>query len=385
MAHTTKSGGASAVATDLARSGKTKDIVTVCSLYGDMGMSGPALVAADTAWPQIEYEAEWNTVAQLAGQDLPWWPSLLRVPELIRQWRPGSKPVTVEIPADDREPVLRRAARNRTFAPVSQEVLLDMANDIRNQRVDSVAKESDIFRSGRPGWPSRIVIPAQHDPATHHIPVEANREVLSVGWHALTTSTEPDAVAAVGIARSRDPRLLPYGSFTEVPVKPGAVADRWARRLVPCDPNAGHAQLAEDRPIDAFFTDPLTDMPVLRTQGDTPRWIFYAPTRLPAGQGELASVVLWGTVWITTSDDQVHPAPCDPREHLWFGPGGGDRPSEAATVIDRLLDDLGAEIDMSKHWNAPKGLTALLNENHRHGTELSRAALLHARMTPPKP
>jgi hypothetical protein len=32
----------------------------------------------------------------------------------------------------------------------------------------------------------------------------------------------------------------------------------------------------------------------------------------------------------------------------------------------------------------PKGLTALLNEDHRQGTELTRSTLLHARMTPPR-
>jgi hypothetical protein len=101
-------------------------------------------------------------------------------------------------------------------------------------------------------------------------------------------------------------------------------------------------------------------------------------------RGELSSVVLDSTVWIITSDGQVHPAPCDPREHLWFGPGYGDRPSEAATVAHQLLDDLAADIDLAEPWNAPRGLTDLLNEKHRQGTELSRAALLHARMTPPK-
>ncbi|MFF3726955.1 hypothetical protein ACFYYM_31840 [Streptomyces erythrochromogenes] len=33
---------------------------------------------------------------------------------------------------------------------------------------------------------------------------------------------------------------------------------------------------------------------------------------------------------------------------------------------------------------APKGLTALFNEKHKRGAELTRAALLHARMAPPR-
>jgi hypothetical protein len=65
-----------------------------------------------------------------------------------------------------------------------------------------------------------------------------------------------------------------------------------------------------------------------------------------------------------------------PRERLWFGLGYGDRPDEAATVSNRLLDDLAADIDLAERWNAAHGLTALLNENHRQDAELSRAALL---------
>jgi hypothetical protein len=128
-------------------------------------------------------------------------------------------------------------------------------------------------------------------------------------------------------------------------------------------------------------------MPVLRTPDDRgkPLWRFYAPLSLPAGGGaELASVVLHDTVWITTSDGQVHPAPCTPTEHLWWGDGCGDRPSEASAVVDTLLDDLGGTVNLHEHWKAPKGLTVLFNEEHKHGAELTRATLLHARMTPPR-
>ncbi|MFH8749764.1 hypothetical protein ACH4GK_25625 [Streptomyces rimosus] len=90
------------------------------------------------------------------------------------------------------------------------------------------------------------------------------------------------------------------------------------------------------------------------------------------------------TVWITTSDGHVRPAPCTPTEHLWWGNGWGDRPSEAATVIDTLLDDLGATVDLREHFNAPKGLVSLLNEEHEQGTKLTRSTLLQARMRPPR-
>ncbi|WP_406307989.1 hypothetical protein [Streptomyces griseoaurantiacus] len=385
IVHTTTLGAASAVASDLARSGNPDEVVTVCALWGDMGLSGPALVAADAAWPSIEYEVEWDIIAQLTGQDLPWWPTLLRLPDLIRQWKPGAPAVTAEVPDSDREKILRRAARNDAFDRVAKGALIDMANDIRNTRVSSVETDIEIFGRGRPGrGRSPIIIAARHDSDVHPIPTVENRKLLAAGWSRIAASTEPDAVAALGVARSRDPRLLPYGALTEVPAKPDTVVARWARRLVPCDPIAGHIELAGDRSVDAFFLDPVTGMPAVRTQGDKPRWFFFAPLRLPSGRGKLASAILYAGVWITTTDGQVHPAPCDPREHLWYGDGWGDRPTEAATVIHQLLDDLAADIDLSEHWNAPRGLTNLLNEKHRPGTELSRAALLHARMTPHK-
>ncbi|WP_241269265.1 hypothetical protein [Streptomyces chrestomyceticus] len=195
----------------------------------------------------------------------------------------------------------------------------------------------------------------------------------------LALSSHPDAVG-------REPDLLPYEALTEVPDRHGTIIERWAHRLALCDPTAAHAVLADDDRVDTFFLDPLTDIPALRTPADrgNPTWRFYAPRFLPANGAELASTVLHHTVWITTSDGHVHPAPCTPTEHLWWDNGWGDRASEAATVIDTLLDDLGAAVDLREHFNAPKGLVALFNEEHKQGTELNRSPLLQARMRPPR-
>ncbi|WP_158716896.1 hypothetical protein [Streptomyces rimosus] len=66
-----------------------------------------------------------------------------------------------------------------------------------------------------------------------------------------------------------------------------------------CDPTATHAVLADDDRVDAFFLDPFTDVPVLRTPPDRgkPTWRFYAPLAFPADGAELASAVLHHTVW----------------------------------------------------------------------------------------
>ncbi|MCF3105457.1 hypothetical protein IPZ58_28270 [Streptomyces roseoverticillatus] len=386
LVHTSEDEAASAVATDLAQRGNPDGVTTVCALYGDLGISGPALIAADTAHPAIEYEARWGVVARLAGQHLPWWPHLLRRPQIIRQWHPGAPALTVEVPSSDQEHALRRAAANTTFDTATQAVLTDMANALRNERVSSVERENETF--GSTYGPHPIVIAAQPDSSSRPLPAIDDRQALIAGWKTIAASSHPDAVTALELALARDPRLLPFGAPTRVVLHPGRTAEQWARRLTLCDPTAAHAALAGDNPVDAFFTDPLTDMPALRTTQDgIPTLRFNAPLALPATDAELTSVILDGTVWIKTSDGQVHPAPCTPNEHLWWGDGWGDKPTEAATVITTLLDNLGAAIDLHEHrQDAPRGLAALLERQQKDGPiELPRHALLHARMTtPPK-
>ncbi|MCF3143765.1 hypothetical protein [Streptomyces platensis] len=375
------------VAANLTKAGNPDGVRVVCALYGDMGITGPALVAADTAHPGIEYEAGWGDVVALAGQPLPWWPDLLRLPELIREWKPGSPAAVAQVPSNRTEKILRRVARNDAFDVTSHLAVTDMANDIRNDRTDSCEHENEIFGRDRYGEsPNPVVIAAVPDTTGHPLRSGGDREVVTAGWRKLALSNHPDAVAALEVAVGREPGLLPYGALTEVPDRPGTIVERWARRLTMCDPTAAHAVLAHGDSAEAFFIDPLTDMPALRTsgRGGKPLWRFYVPLSLPANGGELASVVLHHTMWITTSDGHVHPAPCTPTEHLWWGNGGGDRPSEAAAVVDVLLDDLAATVNLREHWKAPKGLTTLFNEEHKHGAELTRATLLHARMTPPR-
>lgn len=379
---------ASDLASDLAESGNKDSVITVCALYGDMGIRGPALVAADTAHPRIEYEASWGTVAALVGQVLPWWPGHLRLPSLIRAWAPGAQAAVVEVPADDDEKTLRRAAANDAFDVTSRTAATDMANEIRNARIRDTNTEIRIFcKDGYGKTPNQVVAGAVPDTSNHPLPCGGERQILVSGWHKLALHTHPQAVAALEIASLRDPDLLPFGAVTEIPVRPGTISERWIHRLAMCDPTAAHAILAQRERVEAFFIDPLTDMPALRTPGDGDRqvWRFYAPLALPANGAELASVVLQHhSLWVTTSDGHLHPAPCTPTEHLWWGDGWGDRPSEAATVTDQLLDDLGTTVDLHDHWDAPKGLTALFNEKHKPGTELTRATLLHARMTAPR-
>ncbi|MFF6979273.1 hypothetical protein ACFZAV_16355 [Streptomyces sp. NPDC008343] len=161
------------VASAIAQAENPDGVVTVCALYGDMGFHGPALVAADTAQPGIEYEADWGNIATLAGQDLPWWPDLLRLPQVIRMWQPGAPPAVVEVPANDDEEILRRAAGNATFDGPSRAAVTDMANSIRNNRIDNTTHEIDIFcEDGPHDRPNPIVAGALPDTTHHPLPCD---------------------------------------------------------------------------------------------------------------------------------------------------------------------------------------------------------------------
>ncbi|MFF4179590.1 hypothetical protein [Streptomyces sp. NPDC001750] len=219
-------------------------------------------MAADTAHPGIEYEAGWDDVAAYVGQVLPWWPDLLRLSSLVREWRPGAQAAVVEVPANGNEKILRRAAANESFGVTSRAAAMDMANGIRNNRIDTTSHEIEIFcKEGYGDTPNQVVPGAVPDTSQHPLPCDGDREALQAGWLGLALDTHPDAVAALEIAVGRDPDLLPFGAVSEIPAQHGTVSDRWTHRLTMCDPTAAHAVLAQDAKVEAFFIDPLTDMP----------------------------------------------------------------------------------------------------------------------------
>lgn len=379
--HTTGRAAASALAEELAEVADAQGVVTVCSLYGDIGATGPALIAADTAQPQLEYEAQWGTVTKLVGQRLPWWPDLLRRADVISQWSPGAPVTHAELLPDEEETILREAADLWRRVPGAQAALTDLANSLRNQRIDSINSDIRIFgKHGTSSDGAPLLIAAHHPADGCPLPRTDDRDVLAEGWRALASSQSFEAYESLNIAMLRDPTLLPFGTRTEVNDNSPA-ARRWATQLRPCAPSALHAILADDAQDVTFHTDYSTGIPAVRIRSTRQGvWVFLAPLWLPDSRARLRSVILDRTVWVTTTDNMIYPAPCTRHDHLWWGHGYGDRPTEAAWVISQLLDDLGAEISLADHWRqAPKGLTELLSRPHPPGTEISRSALELAR------
>lgn len=136
--------------------------------------------------------------------------------------------------------------------------------------------------------PNQVVADAVPDTSHHPLPCDGDFADLEAGWHKLALHTRPDAVAALEVAAGREPDLLPSGAVTEIPVQLGIISERWTRRLAMCDPTAAHVVLAQDSRAEAFFIDPLTDMPVLHTPDNAGKqvWRFYTPLSPGDHQGE---------------------------------------------------------------------------------------------------
>ncbi|MEW2063541.1 hypothetical protein AB0899_22740 [Streptomyces sp. NPDC007002] len=204
---------------------------------------------------------------------------------------------------------------------------MDLANSQRHLRIDSLNSAIRIFgdRDAHP-YGDPLLIAARHHTEGYPLPRTDDRDLLSVGWRTIASS-----------------RLF------EVSAR-GSAARRWGQRLAPRDPTALHAVLADEAQDVSFYTDPTTRIPVVRKgaarQGS---WAFLAPLRLPDQAVRLRSVILEDTAWVRTDDDRIYPGPCTPDEHLWWGPGGGDQPAEAAWVIAQLLDDISKEVSLADH------------------------------------
>ncbi|GAA4989794.1 hypothetical protein GCM10023205_71230 [Yinghuangia aomiensis] len=205
----------------------------MCALYGDIGIGGPALVAADTAQPRIEYEARWDRVTELAGQDeLPWWPHHLRLPEVIGRRQPGAAPLAVKVPDSKREQTLHRAAADGGFGREADAALLDMADSIHASRVANTRMDIRAFGSGIHSklgtveWP--IVIPVLLDelPAADEDDDEPSQDeaALAEGWREIAAASHPLAAAALEVAFLTDEKLLPYGTQVTVTVETSPVA-----------------------------------------------------------------------------------------------------------------------------------------------------------------
>ncbi|MGP3991598.1 hypothetical protein [Streptomyces sp. 3N207] len=93
-----------------------------------------------------------------------------------------------------------------------------------------------------------------------------------------------------------------------------------------------------DESVKDILVDPVTGMPAVRIGDETIETI--APHRLPT-LSPLAALTIGrghGSVWVTTKDNTVFPAPQTGASYTWGYAGGG--PAALARLIDLLLKDI---------------------------------------------
>jgi len=82
------------------------DLAVLVRVDGDFSPWGPSLTALNIAHRDadnihdVTYSVGWAQLARLLDQPIPFWPYLLRDPDLIASWRPGAPTVTVPAEPD---------------------------------------------------------------------------------------------------------------------------------------------------------------------------------------------------------------------------------------------------------------------------------------------
>ncbi|WP_413804597.1 hypothetical protein [Streptomyces sp. OE57] len=100
---------------------------------------------------------------------------------------------------------LRRAAANVDFHVTSRVAATDMANGIRDNRIDHTTHEIEIFcKNGQSKTPNQVAAGAVPDTSHHPLPGDGDRQALQADWHGIAPHTHPDAIAALEIATGRE-------------------------------------------------------------------------------------------------------------------------------------------------------------------------------------
>ncbi|MFF2367826.1 hypothetical protein ACFVU0_34640 [Streptomyces sp. NPDC058122] len=381
------------------------DAATVVLVQWHYDLYGlPELQAVDRDRDDLTYDPRWSELASHVGSPVPWWPAPLLNEEHLMEWKPGRRrapAVVVTEPSWEplydmgytqaRGTALRVAClsvgheiRSRAVKHAQEE--LDRLNEIKTKAADSnYAQRGKAERAflTLPGFPDL------EDPAEAEV---GSRAVIRQGLAELCRRTEDLAVECLEQIKMWSSRDLPFGEAFSVTTQPATdAAAEWIRRLQSCSPTAIHRVWETQRQeITGTYTDPVTHSPVVTKQGhymfrstDEVSYHSYAPRRLPAGS-VLAEVILDNPIWVRTQNGTLYPAPAvDGRGLSWGYQGSG--PGTLATLIGRLLDN-GATpaLTYEDDINAEPHLEAFLAGKYKHGTVLSRDALLRIREKGPR-
>ncbi|MFD4111324.1 hypothetical protein ACFWWU_35010 [Streptomyces sp. NPDC058650] len=312
-----------------------QDAVALAVVEPDYGPpDGPSLEVIDAAGPDKHYGTTWHRLERVLGMPAPYWHSNLRDPELMMAWKPGAP--TVHVPAvvtPDPAPLLRLAAEEPDGSHAAA-AALEVARRALWNCADSAHKEIAEYVDASDGIAS-IAVAAR--PVMPHPPQPVAEEILRDGWRSILHRTDVLATECARLGHVLGATRYFPGSC-KVTVDPSSCveAGRWASRLQASPRIALATYLGDDQERD-ILVDPVTDMPAVRT-GDVIETV--APQRLPAHSPLAALTIGRGhnSVWVTTQDGTVFPAPQIGGGYTYGYAGGG--PVALARLIGLLLDDI---------------------------------------------
>jgi hypothetical protein len=358
-----------------------RDAAGVVIVEHDFSAIGPSVRGV---LPAIQGEAEytelsWPKVAAVIGGPLPYWPSTLRIPELIGAWRPGAPPVTAAADPDlDVLPLFRLAAAMEDGSP-AQRVVINLAR-ISQYRVTSSAEvDLKLLASHTPAETAVVAARPMHVPEASMRDMDPS--VRRAGWLEILSRDDTLAAACVRQINLWDGgKDFPASNPETVQPDESPLAAEWARRLRPASRTARFEPLDPDHAATETLADPETDAPVIRRADGS--LLAAVPQRLSA-TSRLAELILDQPIWVRTANGTLYLAPKDAYWGLsWGYPGTG--PGTLAVLASRLLADINTA-PAEGASDAPEGLHALMQQDWPSGTVLTRAHLEAARDNMPWP
>ena len=339
---------------------------------GDFGHDGPALWAILPGLPDKEkYEFQWSELSRVLGQPVPFWPSPLRIPELLSAWQPGSpKVVAAARTVLDVSLPLRLAAIVEQGSP-AQRVLLNLAQTWQSRA--SVDAEQDLQIVNKATKPETMTVAA--------VPLQVSRvdlddleeSVRRAGWLEIL-GREDNLAAECTRQKVMWDGGADFPSSNPETIDPDDTYGReWAQRLIPAPRTAAIEVLDPRKSALEILVDPETDASAIR--GSDGMLHAAIPQRLPASS-PLAELILGHPIWVRTQDGILYPAPKNHYFGLSWGYSGSG-PGALAVLAHRLLSDINA-VAADTVDGAPEGLEKLMRKKWPSGTVLTRAQLVAA-------
>lgn len=356
-----------------------RDAAGIVVVESDFSAIGPSVRGILPSAPGVqEYPMlDWPRVAKVIGAPLPYWPFALRIPALIRAWKPGAPPVTAPaIPDMDVAPLLRLAAAVEDGSP-AQRVLVNLVRITQHRETESAARNLQTLAK----WTDASTVTVAARPMAVPDADDLDLGTRRAGWLEILARDDTLAAACIREKMMWDHGAdFPFGNAETVNPDESPLAAEWAGRLIPAPRTAAFDQLDPHQAAAETLTDPETDAPVIRHRDGT--LLAAVPQRLPA-TAPLAELILDRPVWVRTADGTLYLAPKDAYWGLSWGYGGSG-PGALAVLASRLLADINTA-PADNPSDAPEGLHDLMQQPWPAGTVLTRARLQAARDNRPWP